>query len=248
MLNVSYFEIDIVKGCNQRCFHCSHFSPYRQGFVPLDDIVHWFETWNEKILPAKLQLVGGEPFLHPDFVEVLRESRRIWTEAQIGVLTNGTLIEDASPEVFDTLRETEITVWVSDHSVTSDALVRLRDNGIRCRLFRRKAQWRKRYLFSKTGKPVPFQSDPRKAWENCWAKRCPSLLNNKMYKCCLLASMVDAVEGGTLSSTAWKKALKHQPLSPDADEEMMREFFQTEEVDACSLCPDRIEIIEHRQL
>ena len=84
-----YLEMDIVIGCNLKCEQCSHLSPFRKGIVPADDLLHWFRQWSEKIVPNKLNLLGGEPLLHPELPRILRESKAIWSQTEMGLVTNG---------------------------------------------------------------------------------------------------------------------------------------------------------------
>jgi hypothetical protein len=186
--------------------------------------------------------------LHPDFAEIIRASRQIWKDTVLDVMTNGTLIPSASQDVLDALRESHVEVHVSDHACNVLDLSRLQESRIVYAVFPRKLQWRIRYRFDESGKPIPFHSNPRQAWSTCWAKRMFSLSENMMYRCCTMACVAGAVNEGVLSATAWQNALTHQPLSPDADEATMRQFFNSQEIKECCVCPEQSQFTNHVQL
>ena len=254
-VNIPYFEIDIALGCNLRCQHCTHFSPYRKGYVPTEQIVHWFETWSKKIRPVRMNLLGGEPFLHPDLPAVLLETRRIWKDSTLGIVSNGLLIPQASQKVFDALKRANFHVVISDHSDSTlsyekvvAGCVRLEENGISHELRASNEQWWVQHQWDEHGAFVPFQSDPRDAWSICISKGCPSLANNRFYKCAVLASVVEGVGEGALPSEHWKDFLTCSSLSPDANALTILKYFCTQEVQECSQCPDKIIITEARQM
>ena len=213
-VNIAYFEIDIVLGCNLRCQYCTHFSPYRKGYVPTEQIVHWFETWSKKIRPAKINLLGGEPFLHTDLPAVLLETRRNWNDSKLEIVSNGLLISQASQNVFDALKEADFHVIISDHSdgvevmdeKISAGCNRLEQNDISHELRPSNADWHIKHQLGEGGIPRSFQSPSSDAWTNCPSKRCLSLANNHLYKCAVLASVIGGVNEGALSSSLWRQS------------------------------------------
>jgi hypothetical protein len=250
-----YFEIDIVLGCNLRCSHCSHLSPYRKVFVPTEKLVHWFETWSKKIHPRKIHLLGGEPFLHTDLATVLLESRRIWKDATLEIVSNGLIISHASQDVFNAIKNAQIRVVVSDHSSVDlpyEKLVagcaRLKDNDIPYEIASSNNVWRVQHQWSEEGLPAPFQSRSCDAWSVCVPKQCPALANNRLYRCSVLASIIEGVNEGSLSPTLWKDALTYAPLPPEADADTILKHFCSEDEKACSVCPDKIMFTEASQL
>jgi radical SAM protein with 4Fe4S-binding SPASM domain len=84
--------LQITERCNLHCGHC-FVSAVREGTdIPLEEI-------RERILPqlaearvARLTLTGGEPFAHPEVIDIVRAARE--AAMTVTVCTNGTLIED----------------------------------------------------------------------------------------------------------------------------------------------------------
>ena len=254
-VNIPYLCIDIVLGCNLRCAHCDHLSPYRKGFIPTDKIVHQFETWSKKIHPVRFKLLGGEPFLHPDLEEIVYESRKIWNDSKLEIGTNGLLLSEASQNIFDALKKEKIHVLVSDHSgidLSHEKIIagcaRLEKNEISYELIPSNNRWHVAYRVDNDGIPNPFQSLPHEAWSKCVAKRCPSLANNQLYKCTVLASIIEGVKKGTFSASRWRDALTYVPLTSDADANSILKHFLTEDISECCVCPDKIMITAPTQI
>ena len=254
-VNLPQLDLDIVMGCNLRCCHCNRLSPYRKGFVPTEKIIQWSETWSRKIRPAKIHILGGEPFLHPDLATVLIESRRIWNDSILEIVSNGLLISQVSQNVFDVLKETKIEVVISDHSgsdLSREKIVAscasLKENGISYELRKSNDNWLVQHQMNKKNVPIPFQSHPFSAWSSCYTKRCPSLMDNLLYKCVVLASMIEGVKEGSLSSALWKNALTYKPLTPDVDANAILKHFCSKEVRECSICPDKAIVTEATQI
>lgn len=88
------FVIENVHGCNLACGHCA--------MSVLDRTPRYMsiETWQQtmqivsKIAPTcRVELaMGGEPTLHPNLLDMLREGRRISPLSQFQITTNGTLL------------------------------------------------------------------------------------------------------------------------------------------------------------
>jgi uncharacterized Fe-S cluster-containing radical SAM superfamily protein len=254
-VRIPYCEIDIVHGCNLRCEQCSHVSPYRGGFSTKEDIIGWLERWSQKIYPNVINLLGGEPLLHPDLVEIIRGSRRVFPNSKIEVTTNGLLLPHLPPVVFEVFREEKVKVFVSDHSSNDvpfqqimDSVELLRKQKVDYVFRNSKQQWHTSYRWNGENLPIPFRSNPRLAWLTCDAKNCKSLMNNRFYKCSILANIAKSVEEGVLSPTLWKTALTYKPLTLDSTLEEIASHFNTRAIPECCNCPEHFTFVENKQL
>ena len=254
-VQLPYLEIDIVIGCNLKCEQCSHLSPFRRGIVPADDVLQWFRLWSEKILPKKLDILGGEPLLHPELPRILRESKEIWPQTEIELVTNGFMFSKVSQDVFHALEETQISVIISDHSNSesekekfAEAISKLRGYSIRHKIRKSNRKWIVQYDKTPDGVPRMFSSNPRKAWDMCLSKTCISLANNKLYKCAVLASIIEGVSENSLKKENWTNALSYQPLTLDASREEIVEHLMQREIRACTICPDKKIWLEPSQI
>ncbi|MDR2116865.1 MAG: radical SAM protein, partial [Planctomycetaceae bacterium] len=114
-VRIDHLEVDIVKGCNLKCKFCSHVSPLRKGYVPLEQLSEWFETWSKKVIPNQFVILGGEPLLHPEVEKVILTAGKYWKDSQIQFVTNGLLLPKKSQTVFDALHAVNAKVYVSKH-------------------------------------------------------------------------------------------------------------------------------------
>lgn len=252
---IPYLEIDVVIGCNLKCEQCSHLSPFRKGLVPADELLQWFRSWSEKIEPAELDLLGGEPLLHPELPRILRESVKIWDQTEIKLITNGFMFAKVAPEVFRALEETQIQVVISDHCSSEadkmkfeEAISKLRNTSVRYKIRKSNRKWIVQYNTNPEGVACMFSSRPKRAWETCLSKTCVALANNKLYKCAVLSSMIEGVAENALSRKNWSAAFTYKPLTLEAAPREIMEHLLRREVPACTICPDRKIYIEPKQI
>jgi radical SAM protein with 4Fe4S-binding SPASM domain len=98
-LNGFYFQWHITERCNLRCSHCyqeeyttqSEFSLAQLKKVA-DEIDLTLEKWN---MNGRIALTGGEPFLREELLPLIEHLEKKPNIKKIGVLTNGTLIDEA---------------------------------------------------------------------------------------------------------------------------------------------------------
>lgn len=84
--------LQITERCNLHCAHCFVSSGNYGTHMSIGDIV-------ERVLPrlrearvTRLTLTGGEPFAHPEILEICAETARLGIP--VGICTNGTLVTD----------------------------------------------------------------------------------------------------------------------------------------------------------
>lgn len=112
-------NIEITRNCNQKCFYCFNDSGPSHKKAELD-LFEWM-----KIL-SKLQsfgcnsilVTGGEPFMHPDILEILKYCIGLGFETSI--LSNGYKIAafvEAHPVLFSKIRLAQISLDTMDAEV-----------------------------------------------------------------------------------------------------------------------------------
>jgi len=245
---VCNLEINVSLGCNLKCEYCSHLGRFMKGVIPWEEIKHWFQSWNQKILPDCVRIMGGEPLLHPDLEMILRETKEYWPDSSMELITNGLLLHKSSPELLSFIRDIPYKVKVSKHfddpeynRLFNRGIAVLRRYAIEPEVEQSHLHWRKCYQIEADGNTKPFQSDPEKAWENCFIKNiCPTLFDNKLYRCPLLGSFAYARQKGFVSE-AWDVALEYQPLSHHCSREDIRAFMNQGACVQCSICPEKYE-------
>lgn len=248
---LDHLEINVVYACNLKCEYCTHLGSVMKGHVPLEELVRGYETWNHKIAPALIRVMGGEPLLHPQIELVLYATSRCWPGSKIVLITNGILLHQAQPEFWDAVKETHCIVQVSHHfnhdaynRKTEEAITILQAKGIPYCHVLSYHSWSKSYRIGNTGAPRPFKSDPAAAWTLCDVKHsCTTLLDNHLYRCPQLACISHACRKGYVPEE-WKTVLDYRPLSPESTYEEIRAFMNDGACPQCSICPEQFEYAE----
>ena len=94
-------EIALTNKCNSRCAHCSNYSKLRNiskffSVDFLDDII--------SCNPLEIILTGGEPLLHPDFVDIVKRIKK--NKIFVTILSNGSLIDT---QIIERIKEAGFT-------------------------------------------------------------------------------------------------------------------------------------------
>ncbi|MCL2120056.1 MAG: radical SAM protein [Planctomycetaceae bacterium] len=242
-------EINVACECNLKCSHCSHFCDRMSGLVPVEKLAEDFRTWNSKLAPGKIRLIGGEPLLHPELDIVIRETKSHWPNSQIELVTNGLLIPQRR-EIPALLKELGGHVVLSrhfDHAEYLEAfqvgLQCLQAAGIGFTIYTSDREWRKYYELDDDGLPLPYHSDPEKAWRNCRTKNlCPTLWDNRLWKCQHLAWSLHAFNAGQLPQP-WQVVCDDRPLPPESTPHEIMAFLSSEAVPGCRICPESYDLI-----
>jgi len=90
-----FYDVKITSKCNSLCPHCYQDSaPDKDNFPNLvDNFVSYFSRMEENQKPYQIAIGGGEPTLHPDFLELLTTSKLV-LDIVPNYTTNGMFIDD----------------------------------------------------------------------------------------------------------------------------------------------------------
>lgn len=89
--------LELTTGCNLRCVHCWQGERSSPKTLKLDEIKVIIKRLTE-LGVASLRITGGEPMTHPNFWEVMEETKR--GSLSIVLRTNGTLIDESAARRF----------------------------------------------------------------------------------------------------------------------------------------------------
>lgn len=109
-------EIHVVDHCNLNCYGCDNFSPIAKPWlIKVDNYCNQLEQLakisNKEI--NEIRIMGGEPLLHPDILDIIRITRNIFNESTITLLTNGILLHEMNENFWLTLKEYNVQIWLS---------------------------------------------------------------------------------------------------------------------------------------
>jgi hypothetical protein len=242
-------EMNVSYGCNLQCEYCTHLGRFMKGVVTLDELLFWYRSWNTKIRPSNVRIMGGEPLLHPELEKIIYETKEHWKDSNVELITNGLLLPQMSPCIFAAMKATEATVAISRHfddpfynSAFETGINSLRNHGMEPRISHSTGHWVKCYRIDEQGHRSPYKSDPEKAWNNCGVKNlCTTLLDNYLYRCPQLGCYSYAVKKGFVSFDDWKVALDYKPLPHSCTSEELEAFMNGGACEQCSICPEEFQ-------
>lgn len=175
--------------CTLKCIHCNEALPHfksSSGFEKREDILSDLRLLTEACgVIGHVELVGGEPFLHPDLTNILKGILAL----DIGVIqifTNGTVVP--SDEACEVMANKRIVVYISNYErVLTDRFKKNREllqekfveYGVIFELGRSKS-WMD---FSSFEAVDESDEDWRKQYESCGMNKCHRLYRGHLFGC-----------------------------------------------------------------
>lgn len=132
-------EFNLTEHCNLRCRGCGHASPLLpERFASLAAFCADLEALAGVFHSDELRIVGGEPLLHPQLLDFLREARRINVADRIVLYTNGVLLHSAPAELWQSVDEIYLSVYpgVRRRLDESECARLCRENGVKLTIYR----------------------------------------------------------------------------------------------------------------
>jgi len=119
-----YFYILLTPHCNLSCKSCISFSPvnradyYEKGECEKD--IKKLEQLT--LAPSRISISGGEPFLHPDLLDIIIITRNSFPEIPIYCCTNGSLLDKLKNEQLKLLIDLDVTLIITEYPPVVDKL------------------------------------------------------------------------------------------------------------------------------
>jgi len=182
------FDVPITDHCNLNCKCCWVFSPVAEKtFLNvkqyISDLHKLSEITNGEV--SDIALAGGEPLLHPELIEIMDATRKYFTNIEIFIITNGTILKKQSDEFWSACRRNKIKVSITRYPIKLDF-----------KFLKSKAEKEAVKLEYWGGESEPIKSmwklpfdlngtqDLEHSWKYCKeANFCMRLANGKIYPC-----------------------------------------------------------------
>jgi len=134
-------EVNIVEHCNLRCRSCAHLSPVLpKHFVAPGDVLSDLTALGRSYHVRVLRLLGGEPLLHPDLLDIMTAARDSGVADAIEITTNGLLLPRVERRFWELADMLQISLYPG-RSLKPDKLdkcldlARRHDVSVRCRRY-----------------------------------------------------------------------------------------------------------------
>lgn len=241
-------EVNIVEHCNLRCRSCAHLSPVLpKHFVDPEalssDLTALARSYHVKVL----RLLGGEPLLHPNLLDIMTTARQSHVADKIEVTTNGLLLPRQERRFWEEVDSVRISLYPG-RSLRQDQLDtcvdRARRNNVSIR-YRRYQAFQESYSEQGTDDPALVQ----KIYATCnsahrW--RCHTVANGWFFKC---AQSYMIPRGMSLGPEATYRDGIPIDESPDFRDRLLSYLTSPEPLSSCRNCLGSAgRYVEHQQV
>ena len=186
VLNTLHFEVHLVDQCNLNCKSCSHFSPVSKEKY-LDPAI--FERDCAAIANltkniSSINLMGGEPLLHPQSEIFFDIVRKYFPACQLTITTNGLLLPRQRESFWKKCAENNVNIVISQYPVKIDI-----DKITMLALeFGVKVNYPPRDNFFKIPLDLEGRQNIKDNFKKCFlANYCIELVDGKFFTCCYAA-------------------------------------------------------------
>ena len=188
---IPQLDIHLVEHCNLNCKYCSHFSCIAEPeFLNIKDyekdIKRLYEITQGK--SKGFMLIGGEPLLHPNLLDFISITRKIFPETYIEISTNGILLNSMEDKFWQCMHDNSVALkhsWYPNTNVDIDKYYE-QARKFRVRTFFKQKDLPFRDKFIKYNLDLEGKVDNIKRFEECSSKKyCKQLSKGKIYDCCI---------------------------------------------------------------
>ena len=180
---LSQVEFHIVDHCNLNCAHCNHFTPLAEEKIfKIEDILEDFKKL-KKVFDniGNIFILGGEPVLHPNLIDIFEPLRNLYPKSEIVVITNGILLHKQDEAFWNALQKYNIALSMTKYPLKVDYdgfLQKAKDLGIKTYFFSLNRDKMRKMDLDHKGR-----CNKQKAFNQCCEKRCHFLKEGKLYVC-----------------------------------------------------------------
>ena len=232
-------EINAVDHCNLACRDCDHAAPalaesYAEPATVYSDLSLLAKHYRSRVV----KIIGGEPLLHPDLVELLQAIRRSRVSTRLQLVTNGLLLECMPEQAW---KELDI-IEISSYPQTALSALRLKVLKEKAARFRVKLQLWHYDNFSCTFalRGTANKELVERIYRSCRQTNilgCHSIYQGFFYKCPQAIFIAKLAEDAGL--TVQQNGFRLTD-SPSFSRDLINYLTSAEPLDACRYCLDNV--------
>lgn len=123
--DIERIEYSIIDQCNLNCAYCCHYAPVAEKYFVneeqfYNDVKRLSNLTGKGEKLGTLGILGGEPLLHPNFIELCIYARNLLPYSRIRVTTNGLLLNKLNKRDLCILRRFDIEILISKYREEDD--------------------------------------------------------------------------------------------------------------------------------
>ncbi len=230
-----YCEINVAHHCNLSCRGCSHLSPvWPKEFLHPAQLKSDLAKLAKVYRAERIRLLGGEPLLHPELVELIRVVRGSGVSRRIAVATNGVLLPRQPEKFWEEIDEVDVTLYPGKQLSVRELW--------KCRRLARRFEVKLRLSlagnfresYSETG--TSDKALVRRIYDTCLIAHqwnCHNVENGYFFKCPQALLLPRALAGKLSSRTADGLALSDEPEFGKS----LRDYLESHEpLESCRHC------------
>lgn len=176
-------EAHIVDHCNLTCAECCSLSPLLpEWFADPASIEHDLRHASRVLRPRMFKLVGGEPLLHPELVDIIERVRASRVTELVSVTTNGIRLAQM-PEAFWRAVDA-LTISRYPKPALSAELIQLIEE--KSKRYDVRLNWKVQDSFTSMTREQPTSDVDlaRRIYHDCWIReRCHMIRDGMFYTC-----------------------------------------------------------------
>ena len=188
---IPILHLHLTDHCNLNCRGCDNFSSISpKVFADIEvfekDCARIAQLANGRI--DEIQLLGGEPLLHPQIIDFLEITRKYFPANTINIVTNGLLVRKQSDEFWESCRKNNIHIIATKYPIDIDYKsieLHVKAQGVEFSYYGNTESVEKTLLC------LPLDLEGKQNAQDSFlrcarANRCISLDNGKIYTCSLI--------------------------------------------------------------
>ena len=116
-----FLSIHLVDKCNNNCESCSHFCTLADDFIlDLQDYKRQLDILSQKFVINEIDLMGGEPLLHPQIDKIFDITREILPNTFICLHTNAILLPKMPQSFWESCRKNKVAFKITKYPTIGD--------------------------------------------------------------------------------------------------------------------------------